>query len=169
MAEPFKPHYTDVHKDIERYLTSLGKRRKSDDGFIVFTGYDDGRKHIVDLYFAQQAYAPLVRYFRNWNWEQSYNPFLLALTKELSDRRHWPLLKQLWDGVLSKRRSHYNSAWRIARNDPAALSKDVLDRVKALLLETLRDIVAYATDFGTDADVAAYTKIMRRVEKGGKA
>jgi hypothetical protein len=168
-AKTFAPQFRDVHKDVERYLVSLGKRSRTPDGFVMFTGYDAGRDHVIDLYFSAQAYEPLVDYFRNWNWEQAYNDRLHSLTQALASRDRWPLLKRLWDGVLSKRRSHYNSAWRIRKRDPAALSAATFDRVTSLLNEVLRDYRDLARRFGAPADLAALDAMAGRVEKGGKA
>lgn len=166
---PFDPRFDDVHKDVERYLTSLGKRTKRADGMIVFTGYDSGRDHVIALYFEREAWPPLVRYFRSWNWEQGYNKFLLRLSEELRKRRDWPHLRTLWEGVLSKRRVAYNAAWKMTRRDPAELGPEPLARARALLLETLERLAVFAGQIGTPEDGARYDAMIQRVAKGGKA
>lgn len=169
MAKDFQPTYKNVHEDIERYLTAIGKRQKTPDGFIVFRGYDDARDLMFKLYLEKCAYEPLVNWLRVWNWENNYNNFLLTLTEELSRRQHWMHLKRLWDGVLAKRRGAYNAVWKIMKKEPDALPPRHLERAKGLLLESLERTKNFAQSFGAAEDVSACAKIIERVEKGKKA
>jgi uncharacterized protein YdeI (YjbR/CyaY-like superfamily) len=43
----------------------------------------------------------LVAEFRKWNWEWSYNDYLLELSSGLQQEKDWPLLKDLWAAVVA--------------------------------------------------------------------
>lgn len=166
----FEPSYKDFHKDIERYLTSIGKREKQKDGMIVFHGYDDALPRMFDWYLENNALAALTKEFRKWHWEHEYNNYLSRLTEALERDKDWENIKILWEkGVLQKRKKHYNDIWKIEKDSPGTIPAKSVKNVKALLLETLSDVIKLAQDYGSNEDVLRFQKINKKVHEGKKA
>jgi len=142
----FTPSFEHFHNDVERYLKSEGKCETNEHGQMVFRGYQAGFDLMFGTYLEHEAFAPLVAEFRKWNWEWNYDDYLWDLTAGLQRTQDWPRLKELWTAVVAKRRTNYN-------------------KTKTLLLDSLRRLQQYASEFGHEADVKAYVEMMARVEK----
>jgi hypothetical protein len=105
MHDQYQPDFKNLQKDIERYLTSIGKREKRNDGMIVFRGYEDALQLMFKRYLAAGALEPFAKHLKTWNWEHSYNDFFSELTAELKRVDDWFNLELLWGkGVIQKRR-----------------------------------------------------------------
>lgn len=161
MADAFQPRWDDFQRDIERYLTSIGKRERLEDGFIRFSGYDQALELLFDQYLEAKALAPLVAHFRGWNWERGGNHFLDRLTQQLLLARDWGQLQRLWDAVLAKRRKIYN----LERKPP----HKSLPAARQLLEETLDHILTCCRKLGAETDAAKYQDMRQRVQEGKKA
>jgi hypothetical protein len=166
MGPPFEPKFNDFQGDIECYLRHLGNTQTTKDGMVVFHGYDEALKWMFRQYIAVAAFDPLVAHFRRWNWELSYNPFLLGLTKSLAERQDWPRLKLLWDGVIAKRRKLYNDVRKIERRKPGALPADTVHQSRERLLETLRRVRSMSEEFGSPQDSEAYSQMIDKAAAG---
>ena len=169
MTAEFQPAFKNFQADIERYIISIGKCEKSKDGFTIFRGYEDALKLMFRRYLDGEAFDPLVSYFRRWNWEWSYNDFLIELTTALSSRRDWPRLQLLWDSVVAKRKKNYNEIWKIEKDKPGAISSKTVAESKELLLDTLKRVIAFAEEFGGAEESAKYSVMIDRVRRGRKA
>jgi hypothetical protein len=169
MPKPFTPSFKDFQKDIERYLKSEGKYEKNEHGQEVFRGYSAAVSLMFQLYMNEEAFVPLVADFRKWNWEWSYNDFLLTLTAKLQETQNWPCLKELWTAVIAKRKSNYNITRKFQKSLPEKIPKGTLQKTRELLLESLKRFEAYAAELGQESDIAEYLDMMERVQKGEKA
>lgn len=169
MTDDFQPSFKNFQQDIERYLISIGKREKGEDGMTVFWGYCDAQQMMFRRYLDHGAFNPLVTHFRSWNWEVGYNDYLLDLTTALVTRRDWPLLQRLWDGVIAKRRRFYNEVWKIEKDAPGTLPSKTVVESKESLLETLGRVKAFAEDLGQAGDADKYTKMTGRIQRGRQA
>lgn len=139
----FSPGFRNVHRDIARYIELAGKVEKRRDGSLVYHGYPDAQRLVVDLYLDEKAYEPLVSYLRGWNWEVGDNDLLLDLTVRLQGDGEWELINGLWGGVISKRKKLYRKMERIRRDDPGAIPVEQYEKGRRLLLsawERLRDL-----------------------------
>lgn len=165
----FEPHYSDFQKDIERYLRSRGNCEKLNDGTIKYSGYEDALSEMFQTYIRQRALAPLVTHFRRWNWELSYNDYLLRLSDQLLIARDWKNLRDLWNGVLAKRKAHYNKVWKIEKDSPGKLPTQTIQDCKARLLDTLGRLLSFSRDFGATAKLVEYEQTVAKVEAGRKA
>lgn len=169
MKAEFEPKYKNFQRDIESYLTSIGKREKLRDGFIRFTGYDAACDLMFQKYMERQSFTPLVSHLRTWNWELSYGEFLLKLTSVLVASADWTNLQSLWDAVFAKRKKLYNDMWKIEREKPGALSTNSLQEAKERLIDTLQKILEFGTQLGNDSGVEKYKEALARVQAGKKA
>ena len=169
MIKSFTPSYKDIQKDIERYLKSEGKYEKNELGQEVYRGYSEALDLMFQLYMNEEAFVPLVVDFRKWNWEWSYNDFLLALTAQLQKTKNWPCLKDLWSAVIAKRKTNYNITRKVRKSHPEKIPESLLQKTKLLLLASLQQFKAYAVELGQESDIAVYLDMMERVQKGGKA
>src|SRR5262245_63153174 len=106
MNKSFAPSFQNFQKDIERCLTSEGKREKNEHGQIVFRGYQAAVDQMFRVYMEKDAFAPLVAEFRKWNWEWEYDNHLLELTARLRSAGNWILIKELWGAVIVKSRNN---------------------------------------------------------------
>jgi hypothetical protein len=168
MTTAFQPKFQDFQGDIERYLVSVGKRERVDDGMIVFRGYPDALKLMLDLYLDQEAYAPLVSEFRSWNWEKSYNDSLMDLTDALMEKGDWTRHQRLWDKVIAKRQTPYNEVRKLERDEPGILPQATVKETEDRLLETLERVKTYAGEFGAAEDSMEYSEMMEKVMAGGR-
>jgi hypothetical protein len=169
MPNSFSPSFKNLQKDIERYLKSQGQCETNEFGQTVYRGYDAALKLMFDAYLKERAYGPLVKHFRNWNWEWSYNDFLLTLTARLEKAKDWPGLKELWAGVIAKRRTNYNKTRKARQTVPEKVPESLLQKTRKLLLESLNSLAAYAGRLGHEADIVDYVEMQSRVENNGKA
>lgn len=164
----FVPSFKDLQRDVESYLASTGRRRKTPDGFIVFDDYDGALARLFDEYLARRVYDPLVDHFRRWNWEHSYNSYLLRLTEALLQARDWPRLERLWGGVIARRRKLYNDIRKLDQRSPGALPEASVQQSRERLLESLERVRAYSADLGSPEDALAYAIMIERVKAGKK-
>jgi hypothetical protein len=170
MSTEYQPGFRDFQRDIERYLVSIGKCEKQKDGMTIFHGYNDALELMFTHYLDEGAVEPLVDHFRKWNWEWSYNKYLLELTSALEMTRDWASLQILWEkGVLRARKKHYNDIWKLEKAKPGTLKQDELMKVKTLLLEVLRKLKEFARVFGKGEDSERYEKMINNVQQGRKA
>jgi hypothetical protein len=165
----FEPGFDNLQKDVERYLASVGKSTRTAAGMIVFHGYDDALRMLFGQYLERRALAPLVSHFRAWNWEYTYDPFLLDLTEALAAERDWGQLQRLWGAVIGKRRKLYNDLLKLRKRDPDAVGPEVLAGAKVRLLETLNRVRDMSADLGTPDDTSTYSRLIRNVEAERRA
>jgi len=169
MSKVFSPSFQHFQNDIERYLKSEGKSEKNEHGQTVFHGYPATLSLMFRAYMENEAFAPLVAEFRRWNWEWGYNDYLLELTERLLEAGNWLLLKELWAGVIAKRRTNYNKTRKAQRLVPDKIPEDLVTKTGGLLLESLARLQGYAAALHHEADVHEYVEMMGRVEKRAKA
>ena len=169
MNRSFAPSFQHFHRDIERYLESEGKVEKNEHGQTVYRGYQAALAQMFRTYIAQEAFAPLVVEFRNWNWEWSYDDHLLELTSCLQKKGDWLLLKELWTAVVAKRRTNYNKTKKAQKSLPEKIPEALVAKTRDLLLESLHRLQRYASELGHESDVGAYLEMIVRVEKRLKA
>lgn len=169
MPDTFSPSFAKFQADIEGYLVAQGNREKTKDGFVVFHGYDDALALMFNRYLEEEAFDPLVSHFRVWNWEHSYNDYLLRLTDTLLRRRDWPLLRLLWSGVISKRRKLYNNIRKLERKAPGTVPASSVKASREGLIETLERVRSYSVQLGSDADTKSYENMLSKVKVGRMA
>lgn len=169
MPTSFTPSFQDMQKDIERYLKSEGKCEKNEHGQEVYRGYPAALSLMFRLYMKEEAFVPLVAHLRKWNWEWSYNDFLLKLTAKLRKTKNWPCLKELWTAVIAKRKTNYNITRKYRKSLPEKIPESLLQKTRELLLESLKRFEAYAAELGQESDITEYLAMMERVQKDGKA
>ncbi len=170
MNDQFQPSFSNLQKDIERYLTSIGNREMRSDGMIVYRGYDDALEIMFECYLKNGALEPLAKHFRSWNWEHSYNDFLNRLTLALKSAQDWSNLVLLWGkGVIQKRRKLYNDMWKIEKDDPGCLKQESIVESKKLLLQALGDFRAIAEALGRGTDFEKYSAMERKAREGKRA
>ena len=166
MNTSFTPSLQDFHKDVERYLKSEGKCERNEHGQTVYRGYPAAVARMFRTYLENEAFTPLVAEFRKWNWEWSYNDYLLELSSGLQREKDWPLLKELWAAVVAKRRTNYNKTKKAQKSVPDKIPEELLTKTKDLLLESLHRLQQYASELGHEADVKEYVAMIVRVESG---
>jgi hypothetical protein len=169
MPDIFSPSFVKLQADVEGYLVAQGKREKAKDGFVVFHGYSDALALMFDRYLEEEAFDPLVSHFRAWNWEHSYNDYLLHLTDALLRRRDWPLLRLLWSGVVSKRRRLYNDTRKLERKAPGTVPASSVKASREKLVETLERVRSYSVQIGSAEDAKTYGDMLSRVRAGKMA
>ena len=165
MKKSFAPSFQHFQQDIERYLTSEGKREKNEHGQTVYRGYPAAVELMFRTYMDKGAFAPLVAEFRKWNWEWSYSDYLLELTSILQLTRDWPLLKELWAAVVAKRRTNYNKTKKAQKAVPEKIPEELVTKTRDLLLDSLNRLQGYASELGHESDVEGYVEMIVRVEK----
>jgi hypothetical protein len=169
-SEALGLRFDSVQKDIERYLSSVGKRSRTPTGMIVFRGYDDALRIVFAQYLQHGALAPLVTHFHKWNWEYSYNTFLFELTDALSAEGNWPQLQRLWDGVVAKRRKLYNDLLKLRKQDHAtAVPPETLVQARERLLDALNRVRELSVNHGTANDTSEYSRLIENVDAGRRA
>lgn len=166
MTTSFTPSFRHFQKDIERYLTSQGMREKNEHGQIVFRGYQAAVDLMFRVYMDKKAFAPLVAEFRTWNWEWGYNDYLSELAAGLQRTGDWPLLKELWAAVVTKRRINYNKTKKARKAVPNKVPEELVTRTRDLLLHSLHRLRRLASELGHGSDVGTYVEMIARVEKG---
>jgi len=169
MGRTFTPSLQGFQNDIERYLTSEGKREKNEHGQIVFRGYPAAVALMFRTYMEKEAFVPLVAEVRKWNWEWSYGDYLLDLTTALQQNRDWPLLEELWAAVVAKRRTNYNKTRQARKAVPDKVPEELVTKTRDLLLDSLHRLHSLARECGHESDVEAYVAMIGRAEKRLKA
>ena len=169
MNKSFAPSFQHFHKDVERYLTSEGKREKNEHGQTVYRGYPAAVALLFRAYMDKEALAPLVAEVRTWNWEWSYGDYLLELTAALQLKRDWPLLKELWTAVVAKRRTNYNKTKKAQKAVPDKIPEELVTKTRDLLLDSLYRLQRHASELGHESNVGAYVAMIGRAEKRLKA
>jgi hypothetical protein len=169
MNKTFEPSFQNLQKDIERYLKSEGTVEKNEYGQTVYRGYPAALAKMSRMYSEREAFAPLVAEFRKWNWEWSYNDYLLELTSRLQEKKDWPLLKELWAAVIAKRRTNYNKTRKARKAVPGKIPEELVTKTSELLLDSLRRLQRYASELGYEPEVRGYVEMVARVEGGKKA
>jgi len=169
MTKSFAPSLQHFQKDIERLLTREGKREKNERGQTVYRGYQGAVDQMFHLYVEKGAFVPLVAEFRKWNWEWSYDNYLDELSARLQSTGHWSLLKDLWGAVIAKRRTNYNKTRTAQRTVPDKVSEELVERTRALLLDSLSRLQTYASELHRTSDVGQYAQMIARVEARKKA
>ena len=91
--DEFNPTFSNVEKDIERYLEQFGVRNTLSNGTPVIRGFDKAQQTILDLYYRQQAYDALVAYLLTFNWELGNGKFLLELSDVLVRKFGWAVFR----------------------------------------------------------------------------
>jgi hypothetical protein len=165
MNKTFAPSFQHFQKDIERYLTSEGKRERNEHGQTVFRGYQDALFRMFREFIERDAFAPLVSELRKWNWEWSYSDYLLELTDCLRRAGNWVLLRELWAAVIAKRRTNYNKTRKAQRALPDSIPEDLVTKTRELLLESLYRLQRYAYELRQESDVREYQEMIARVER----
>jgi hypothetical protein len=165
MTRSFTPSFEHFHKDVEDCLKSEGKCEKNEHGQMVFRGYQAAFDQMYRAYMEKEAFAPLVAVFRNWNWEWDYDAHLVELTSSLQRAGDWPLLKELWTGVVAKRRTNYNKTRKARKSVPEEIPEELVLKTRELLLDSLYRLQRYAAELGHESDVGAYLEMIARVEK----
>ena len=161
----FTPSLQHFQKDIERFLKSEGQCEKNEHGQTVYRGYQAAVPRMFRAYIEKKAFVPLVAEFRTWNWEWGYNDYLMELTDCLREAGQWPLLKELWAGVIAKRRTNYNKTKKAERALPDRIPEDLVTKTRELLLESLYRLRGYAVEQQQESDVREYLAMIARVEK----
>jgi hypothetical protein len=169
LADAFVPTFRDFQRDVEHQLKHEGKCTKNERGQTVYRGYEAAVGAMFVAYMNADALAPLVEEFRKWNWEWSYDRYLLDLTARLKAAESWPLLKTLWAAVVAKRRTNYNKTLKARRAVPDKVPEALVTKTRALLLESLSRIHEYSSELGREADVAEYVAMRARVARGARA
>jgi hypothetical protein len=165
MNKAFTPSFQHFQKDIERYLKSEGKCEKNEHGQTVYRGYQAAVAQMFRAYIEKDAFAPLVVVFRNWNWEWNYDDYLLELTARLQEARNWPLLKELWEGVIARRRTNYHKTKKAQRARPDRIPEELVTKTRGLLLDSLYRLRRYASELQQESEVGAYLEMIAKVEK----
>lgn len=165
MNKSFEPSLRNFHQDVERYLKSEGKCEKNEHGQTVYRGYPAAVAEMFRTYLENEAFTPLVAEFRKWNWEWSYNDYLLELSSGLQQEKSWPLLKELWAAVVAKRRTNYNKTKKAQKSFPEKIPEESVTKTRDLLLESLYRLKQYASELGHESDIKEYAAMIVRVEK----
>src|SRR5688500_685066 len=130
MNKAFTPSFQHFQKDIERYLESEGKYERNEHGQMVYHGYQAALVEMFRAYIEKDALAPLVVVLRSWSWEWSYNGSLWELTARRREAGNWPLLKELWAGVIAKRRTNYNRTTTAHRALPDRIPEELVTKTR---------------------------------------
>jgi hypothetical protein len=91
------------------------------------------------------------------------------LTSGLQQAGDWPLLKELWEAVVAKRRTNYNKTKKAQKSVPEKIPEALVTKTRDLLLDSLHRLQGYASECGHTSDVGAYLEMIVRVEKRMKA
>ena len=117
------------------------------------------------VYIEKEAFDPLVAEYRTWNWEWTYGSDLEVLTAHLRQNGHWLLLKELWAAVVAKRRTNYNKTRKARKLVPDQVSEELVSRTRDLLMDSLRRLRGYGSEFQRESEVDAYVEMLARVEQ----
>lgn len=166
MSKSFAPSFQHFQNDVERYLKSEGKVEKNEHGQTVYRGYQTAVDMMFRAYIERDdALEPLVAEFRKWNWEWSYDNYLMELSARLQERGDWSLLKELWAAVVAKRRTNYNKTKKARKAVPDKVAEESVTKTRELLLDSLNRLVRYASELHKESDVTGYSAMIARVEQ----
>jgi hypothetical protein len=164
--DEFNPTFSNVEKDIERYLEQFGVRDTLSNGTPVIRGFDKAQQTILDLYYQQQAYDALVAYLLTFNWELGNGEFLLELSDALVRKKDVRRLKRLWHGVIAKQKIHfwqYKASPVVSGTVTEATAKD-----KARILGTLTTMRDLMLQLGEAQEAQKLNDDLARIEKEEK-
>ncbi len=163
----FKPAFSNVEKDIERYLEQFGVRDTLSGGTPVIRGHDKAQQYILDLYYRQQAYDALVAYFLTFNWELGNGKLLLELSDALVRKKDVRRLKRLWHGVIAKQKIHF---WQYQASPVVSdtVSKATA-RAKVRILGTLKTVRDMMLQLGEAQESQKLNDDLARIEKEEKS
>jgi Protein of unknown function (DUF4240) len=162
----FKPTFSNVEKDIERYLEQFGVKDTLSDGTAVIRGHDKAQQFILDHYYRQQAYDALVAYVLTFNWELGNGKILLELSDALVRKKDVRRLKRLWHGVIAKQKMHF---WQYQASP--VVSDTVLEataRAKVRILGTLKTVREMMLQLGEAQEAQKLNDDLTRIEKEEK-
>ena len=135
MAEDFKPSFTDLERDLERYADLHCETDDSGPTPIVY-GYYEAERLIFDLYVEAEAYDQLVHYLLTQRtYVQGLNDFFLEVSRRLLEKRQTARLTRLWRGAIAPQKQHF---WELVALRDLPDMEDSLAAAKSLVLATLR-------------------------------
>jgi len=165
--DEFKPTFSNVEKDIERYLEQFGVRDTLSNGTPVIRGFDKAQRTILDLYYRQQAYDALVAYLLTFNWDLGNGEFLLELSDALVRKKDVRRLKRLWHGVIAKQKIHFwqYQASRVVSDTVA----EATAKAKLRILGTLTTVRELMLQLGEAQEAQKLNDDLARIEKEEKS
>jgi hypothetical protein len=164
--DEFQPTFSNVEKDIERYLEQFGVRDTLPGGTPVIRGYDKAQQTILDQYYRQQAYDALVAYLLTFNWELGNGKFLLDLSEALVRKKDVRRLKRLWHGVIAKQKIHF---WQYKASPVVSDSvSEATARAKDRILGTLKTVRELMLQLGEAQEAQKLNDDLARIEKEEK-
>jgi len=164
--DEFKPTFSNVEKDIERYLEQFGVRDTLSNGTSVIRGFDKAQRTILDQYYRQQAYDALVAYLLTFNWELGNGILLLDLSDALVRKNDVRRLKRLWHGVIAKQKIHF---WQYqASRVVSGTVAEATAKAKARILGTLKTVRELMLQLGDAQEAQKLNDDMARIEKEEK-
>lgn len=152
----FEPTFSNVDKDIERYLEKYGVH-DTINGAPVIRGYDKAQRYILDQYYQQQAYDALISYFLPWGWEVGNSKFALELSDILVQKKDARRLKRLWHGAIAKQKIHF---WQCHAIPHVSHSKQ-----KEIVLGTLSKLRDIMSQLGEVKEFQRLDEDIARIEK----
>ena len=162
----FKPTFSNVEKDIERYLEQFGVRDTLSNGTPVIRGFDKAQRTILDQYYQQQAYDALVAYLLTFHWELGNGEFLLELSDALVRKKDVRRLKRLWHGVIAKQKIHF---WQYQASPVVSDTvSEAKARAKARILGTLKTVRELMLQLGDAQEAQKLNDDRTRIEKEEK-
>jgi hypothetical protein len=164
--DEFNPTFSNVEKDIERYLEQFGVRDTLSNGTPVIRGFDKAQQTILDLYYQQQAYDALVAYLLTFNWELGNGEFLLELSDALVRKKDVRRLKRLWHGVIAKQKIHF---WQYKASPVVSGTvTEATAKAKARILGTLTTMRDLMLQLGEAQEAQKLNDDLARIEKEEK-
>ena len=135
MAEDFKPSFTDLERDLERYAALHCERDESGPTPVVY-GYYEAERIVFDLYVEAKAYDQLVHYLLTQRtYVQGLNDDFLEVCRILLEKRQTARLTRLWRNAIAQQKQHF---WELVALRKQLDVEDSLAEAKSLALETLR-------------------------------
>jgi hypothetical protein len=163
--DEFQPTFSNVEKDIERYLEQFGVRDTLSDGTPVIRGHDKAQQTILDRYYQRQAYDALVVYLLTFNWELGNGKFLLDLSDALVRKKDVRRLKRLWHGVIAKQKIHF---WQYQASPVSDAVSEARARAKARVLGTLKTVRELMLQLGEAQEAQKLNDDLARIDKEEK-
>lgn len=137
--------FQDVDRDIDRFMQKFG-RPDTIDGTPVLRGYEEAKQFVVDAYFQEKAWDPLVAYYLGFNFVGG-DSFILPLSNALRENRQHARLKRLWNGVVTKRKADFWHSYKY-RNSVPSFAKGTLPKQNSLALASMRRYHAILLELG---------------------
>ena len=136
MAEDFKPSFTDLERDLERYAALHCERDESGPTPIVY-GYYEAERVVFDLYVEAEAYDQLVHYLLTQRtYVHGLNDYFLKVSRILLERGQTARLTRLWRNAIAQQKQHF---WELVALRKQLDVEDSLAGAKTLVLGTLRE------------------------------